>query len=80
LTSTEELETLGLFTMKTLDHSVRAPHPVNVDEDLIQSVEHRLDVDRPGEVVSSDRVFETGFQTPGFEHCPADEFPLGFFG
>ena len=79
LTSTEELETLGLFTMKTLDHSVRAPHPVNVDEDFIQSVEHRLDVDGPGEVVSSDRVFETGFETTRFEHGPADEFPLSFF-
>jgi hypothetical protein len=79
LTSTEELETLGLFTMKTLDHGIRAPHPVNVDENLVQSIEHRLDVDGPGEVVSSDRVFETGFETPRFEHGPADEFPLSFF-
>lgn len=78
LTSTE-LETLGLFTMKALDHGVRAPHPVNVDEDIIQSIEHRLNVDGPGEVVSSDRVFETGVQTPRFEHGPADEFPLSFF-
>ena len=78
LTSTE-LETLGLFTMKALDHSVRAPYPVNVDENLVQSIEHRLDVDGSGEVVSSDRVFETGFETPRFEHGPADEFPLSFF-
>jgi hypothetical protein len=74
-----ELETLGLFMMKTLDHGIRAPNPVNVDEDLVQSIEHRLGVDGPSEVVSSDRVFETGFQTPGFEHGPADEFLLGFF-
>lgn len=79
LTSNDELETLGLFTMKALDHSVRAPYPVNLDENLVQSIEHRLNVDGPGEVVSSDRVFESGFKTPGFEHGPADEFPLGFF-
>jgi hypothetical protein len=77
-TSTE-LETLGLFKMKTLDHGIRAPYPVNVDEDFIQSIEHRLNVDGPSEVVSSNRVFESGFQTTRFEHCPADEFPLSFF-